>query len=82
MVKNWPASAGDMGSVPGLGRSLGEGNGDALYFCLQSTVDRGAWWVAVHRAGHIVVTKQQLFAGKEREEGERFGFVAFINKGL
>ena len=30
MVKNVPANAGDMGSIPGLGRSLGEGNGNPL----------------------------------------------------
>ena len=82
MVKNRPANAGDVGSIPGLGRSPREGNGNAQYCCLGNPTDRGAWWVAVHRAGHILVTKPQLFAGKEREEGERFGSVAFINKGL
>ena len=70
MVKNRPASAGDVGSVPGLGRSLGEGNGDALYFCLESAMDRGGWWVAVHRAGHILVTKQQLCRKRKRGKGE------------
>ena len=36
MVKNPPASAGDVGSIPGLGRSPGEGNGNLLqYFCLE-----------------------------------------------
>ena len=40
-----PANAGDVGSVPGLGRSPGEGNGNALqYSCLESPKDRGAWW--------------------------------------
>ena len=43
-------SAGDMGSVPGLGRSPGEGNGNPLqYSCLKNSMDRGAWQVAVHR---------------------------------
>ena len=42
-------SAGDPGSIPGLGRSPGEGNGDPLqYPCLENLMDRGAWWVAVH----------------------------------
>ena len=37
-------NAGDRGSIPGLGRSLGEGNGDPLqYYCLESPMDRGAW---------------------------------------
>ena len=44
-VKNLPANAGDMGSIAGLGRSPGEGNGNALqYSCLDDPMDRGAWW--------------------------------------
>ena len=39
----------DVGSIPGLGRSLGEGNGNPLqYSCLENFMDRGAWWVRVH----------------------------------
>ena len=42
-------SAGDLGSIPGLGRSLGEGNGYPLqYSCLDNPMDRGAWWATVH----------------------------------
>ena len=42
MVKNSPANVGDMGSIPGLGRSLGEGNGNSLqYSCLGNPMDRG-----------------------------------------
>ena len=48
MVKNPPANVedtGDVGSVPGSGRSLGEGNGNPLqYYCLENPMDRGAWW--------------------------------------
>ena len=48
-IKNPPANAGDMGSVPGLERSSGEGNGNPLqYFCLKNSTDRGAWWAPVH----------------------------------
>ena len=37
-------NAGDLGSIPGLGRSLGEGNGSPLqYSCLENPMDRGAW---------------------------------------
>ena len=44
MVKNPPANAGDMGSIPGSGRSPREGNGNALqYSCLENAMDRGAW---------------------------------------
>ena len=41
-------SAGDLGSIPELGRSLGEGNGNPLqYYCLENPMDRGAWWATV-----------------------------------
>ena len=50
MEKNLLANAGDSGSVPGLGRSPGEGNGNPLQCsCLGSPMDRGAWWATVHR---------------------------------
>ena len=49
MVKNPPANAGDVGSIPGLGRSPGEGNDSPLqYPCLGNPMDRGAWWATVH----------------------------------
>ena len=49
MVKNPPANAGDIGSVPGTGRSPGEGNGNPLqYSCLGNPTDRGAWRATVH----------------------------------
>ena len=50
-VKNPPANAGDagdMGSIPGLGRSPGGGNGNPLqYPCLKNPRDRGDWWATV-----------------------------------
>ena len=52
MVKNLPANAGDAGdmdSIPGLGKLPGEGNGSPLqYSCLENPMDRGAWWATVH----------------------------------
>ena len=51
-VKNLLANAGDigdMGSIPGLGRSTGEGNGNLLqYSCLRNPMVRGAWHTIVH----------------------------------
>ena len=42
-------NVGDQGSIPGLGSSSGEGNGNPLqYFCLENSMDREAWWVTVH----------------------------------
>ena len=53
MVKNPPASAGDagdMGLIPGSGRSPGGGNGNTLqYSCLENFMNRGAWWATVPR---------------------------------
>ena len=52
MTKNPPVSAGDAGdagSVPGLRRFSGEGNGNPLHYsCPESPMDRGAWWAIVH----------------------------------
>ena len=54
VVKNLPANAedkGDMSSIPGWGRSPGEGNGKSIqYSCLGNSKDRGAWWATVHGA--------------------------------
>ena len=61
VVKNPPATAGnerDVDSVPGLGRSPGEGNGNALqYSCLENPMDRGAWGATVHGAAELDVTE-------------------------
>ena len=44
-------NAGDLGSIPELGKSTGEGNGNPLqYSCLENSMDRGAWQATVHRA--------------------------------
>ena len=43
-------SAGDPGSIPGLGRSPGGGNGySCQYSCPENPMDRGTWWATVHR---------------------------------
>ena len=52
VVKNPPANTGDLrdvGSISGLGRSLGGWHGNSLqYSCLENSMDREAWWAAVH----------------------------------
>ena len=46
--KESACSAQDPSSIPGLGRSPGEGNGYLLqYSCLDNSMDRGAWWATV-----------------------------------
>ena len=48
-VKASASNAGDLGSIPGSGRSPGEGNGNPLQdSCLENPMDRGAWWATVH----------------------------------
>jgi len=49
-VKASACNAGDVGSIPGSGRSTGEGNGNPLqYSWLENSMDREAWWATVHR---------------------------------
>ena len=52
MIKNRPAKAGyvrDVGSIPGSGRSPGEGNGNPLQYCyLENSMGREDWWATVH----------------------------------
>ena len=49
VVKHLYANAGDVGSIPDLGRSPEEGNGNPLqYSCLGNLMDRGSWWAIVH----------------------------------
>ena len=59
--KESSCNAGDLGSIPGLGRSPGEGNGNPLqYFCLENPMDRGTWWSTLHgatRVRHDIATK-------------------------
>ena len=65
VVKNLPANAGDLGSIPGSGRSSGEGNDNPLQCSfLRNSMDRGAWRATVHGVTkdsdrHELVTKQQ-----------------------
>ena len=48
VVKNLPVNAGDVGSIPGSGRSPGEGNGNPLqYSCLENSMDRATWQAIV-----------------------------------
>ena len=61
MAQESDCSAEDAGSIPGLGRSPGEGNGNPLqYSCLGNLMDRGAWRATVHgvaRVRHMLVTE-------------------------
>ena len=69
-VKASAHNVGDLGSIPGLGRSSGEGSGNPLqYSCLENPMDGGVWWATVHG-----VTKSQTRLSK------RFNFYLFLRK--
>ena len=52
-------NSGNLSSIPGLGRSLGEDNGNPLQCsCLENPTDRGAWWATVHRVTESDTTEQ------------------------
>ena len=53
MVKNLPVRQ-ETHSIPGLGKSPGEENGNPLqYSCLENSMDRGTWWTIVHRVAEL-----------------------------
>ena len=84
IVKKPPANEGDardMGSIPGLGRCPGGGNGNPLWYSdLENLMDRGAWWTTVHgvaeldttehsMAGTQPMTSSKVVSKKGKEEG-------------
>ena len=73
--KESACNVGDLGSIPGSGRSPGEGNGNPLqYSCLENHMDRGAWQVTVHgvaRVRHDLATKLLLnYGGGNGDNGD------------
>ena len=70
-VKNPSANAGDPGSISGLGRSSGEGNGNPLqHSCLEKPRDRGAWWapgrVAQSRTRQKLLSSSRILEPQEQ----------------
>ena len=61
MIKNLPAKAGDVrdvGSIPGSGRPPGGGHGNPLqYSCLETPLDRGAWWATLSSVAELDTTE-------------------------
>ena len=59
--KEFACNAGDMGLIPGSGRSPGGGHGHSLqYYCLENPMDRGSWWATVHRVTRHGVIIQSI----------------------
>ena len=64
MLKNLPAMWEDTGSIPGLGRSPGVGNGNLLqYSCQENSMDRGAWRATVQSAAELNMTEHAHVRG-------------------
>ena len=84
MVKNPPAKAGDardVGSVPGLGRSPGGGNGNpSQYSCLENSMDRGVWWATAHEAtkGQTRLSTRVLYELRTHVTNSRLSGLGFF----
>ena len=67
-VKNLPAVQGDLGSIPGLRRSPGEGNGNPLqYSCLGHPMGRGAWQATVHGVAKSWTGLSDILSDRRKE---------------
>ena len=81
VVNNLAANAGDVGSIPGVGRSPGEGHGNTLqYPCLENPMDRGSWratvWATVHRVTKSPI-KLKRTCMRQVEKPESVAFAGF-----
>ena len=84
VVKNLPANAGDAGLIPGLGRSLGGGNGNPLqYSYLENSMDRGTWRATVHGSQRVRITEHThiMVVREEMENNFPFGGARHATQG-
>ena len=82
MVKNLPANAGDTGdagSIPGLGRYPGEGNGNPLqYSCLENSMDRGTWWATVNGLQRVGMAEGLTLSLSKQFQKEMFSKISLF----
>ena len=71
VLKNPPANAGNASSIPGSGRSSGEGNGNPLqYSCLENPRGGGAWWAAIYGVAQSQTRLKRLSSSSSGREME------------
>ena len=77
--KDSTCSTGDQGSIPGSGRSPGEGNDNPLQCsCLENPMDRGAWWATVKTDTHTHFPNVNLSLASIKEHSDHFLFVTVL----
>ena len=81
-VKASASNVGDLGSIPGSGRSPGEGNGNPLqYSCLENPMDGGAWWATVHGVAQSQTPLSNLtftFTAMESQRGAKLLYTCSV----
>ena len=79
VVKNPPANARDLGSIPGSERSPGGGHGNPLqYSCLENLMDRGAWWVTIHMAAQSWTCLKRLSTSATMFSWRKADFTLYV----
>ena len=77
-VKTSACNVGDLGSIPGWGRSPGEGNGNPLqYSCLENPMEGGAWWATVHRVAKSQTRLRHTHTHTHTQGLYKFFFIFF-----
>ena len=80
-VKAFACNEGDLGSIPGSGRSPGEENDNPLqYSGLENPMDRGAWWAIVHGVAESDTTERLHFTSQLKKFGFPFRIIHILPK--
>ena len=79
MVKSLPAMQETLGSIPGLGRSPEEGNGNPLqYSCLENSMESETWQATIHRVAELDMTERLMLSLSQQFSPELSNIVFFL----